>query len=160
MNVTLNRYIPQGRSDGNYYVISVVKDVVNKCKFVVEIIKLPEEMHAFFYDQYNAKKIKNDFLTVNFFDFKIFEQDEGVYRYTQIDHMHFTFMEIRQFVQDGLAEAVFDFIENNHFGTIVAIPMSKGLSRMYNKILKENEQKIGYTYNQSYMEQNIHVIEP
>jgi len=31
---------------------------------------------------------------------------------------------------------------------------------MYNKILKENEQKIGYTYNQSYMEQNIHVIEP
>ncbi|MBF7997467.1 hypothetical protein [Rahnella laticis] len=62
-------------------------------------------------------------------------------------------------MNDGLAEAVFDFIENNHFGAIVAIPINKGLSKMYNQVLSENEQELGYTYNQSYLEQRIHVIE-
>ncbi|CAH0133550.1 MULTISPECIES: hypothetical protein [Rahnella] len=160
MNVTVNRYTPPGLVEGTHYLISIVKDVGVECKFVVEIVRLPEEMHPFFYDQYNADKIENDFYVVNFFDYVIFKQDEGVYRYTPVVNMKFTFKEMREFVNDGLAVAVFDYIENNNFGAIVAIPMDRGLSWMYNKVLRENEQNLGYNYNQSYMEQHIHVIEP
>ena len=31
---------------------------------------------------------------------------------------------------------------------------------MYHKVLSENEQEVGYYYNSSYKELNIHVIEP
>lgn len=160
MNLTVNRYTPPGNIDGVHYLISIVKDEGLECKFVVEIAKLPEEMHPFFYDQYNPVTIENDFHVVEFYDYKIFEQDDEIYRFTPIANMNFTFMELRKFVNDGLAEAVFDFIENNHFGAIVAIPINKGLSKMYNQVLSENEQELGYTYNQSYLEQRIHVIEP
>ncbi|MBF7997468.1 hypothetical protein [Rahnella laticis] len=59
MNLTVNRYNPPGNIDGVHYLISIVKDVGLECKFVVEIAKLPEEMHPFFYDQYNAVTIEN-----------------------------------------------------------------------------------------------------
>lgn len=160
MDVTVNIFTPPVLTEGKHYLISVDKGEGLECKFVVEIVKLPEEMYSFFYDQYDSHQIEESFLTVNFFDYKTYEQNEAFYRYTPIDGMNFSFMEIRKFVEDGLAEAIFDFIENNHYGAIVAIPMNRGLSKMYNKVLSENEQFLDYHYNTSYMEQNIHVIEP
>jgi len=160
MDVTVNIYTPPVMVEGKHYLISVDKGGGLECKFVVEIVKLPEEMFPFFYDQYDAEVIEEHFMTVNFFDYKTYEQNEDFYRYTPIIDMNFSFMEIRKFVEDGLAEAIFDFIEKNHFRAIVAIPLHKGLSKMYNKVLSENEQFLDYHYNRSYVEQNIHVIEP
>ena len=68
--------------------------------------------------------------------------------------------EVIQFVEEGLATALIDFITNNKYIGIIAIAAKKVMSDAYESVLSENAQEVGYNYNKSYTEHRIHVIEP
>ena len=118
MEVTVRPYKSHSLKKETLYLIEVEKDYGLRCVFMVEIVKLPEEMHAFFYDQYNPDVIDKDFLTANFYDFNKLNNE---YRYTPITGMGFTFKELRELVEKGLAEAIFDYITFYNFRAIVVI---------------------------------------
>lgn len=148
--------MPKKLSKETYYLISVDKGAGLRCQFLIEVVKLPEEYHPIFYDNYRPEVIENNFLTINFFDFENFKQPD-VYR--PVKGMAFTISQLRRLVVEGLAECFFDFIKLNRSRIIVLIPIRRGLSMLYTRVLSECEQEVGYSYNQSYKEINIHVIE-
>lgn len=156
MIVEFGRWMPENLSSGIYYLIKINKGDGLRCSFLIEIVKLPEEFHPIFYDQYDPRVIEKKFLTINFFDFERFRKPSI---YSPVKGMAFTMTELRQLVKKGLAECFFDFIKFNKSRIIVLIPIRRGLSILYKKVLSECEQEIGYSYNQSYLEKSIHVIE-
>ncbi len=156
MDISFARWIPPDSLAGIYYLINIDKGRGLQCKFLFEVVKLSEEYHPIFYNQYDSIVVENKFLTANFFDFKNFAQTNV---YKPIEGMGFTFIELKQFVEEGLTECILDFINFNKYKIIVLIPTRRGLSKLYGKIIRECEQEIGYIYNDFYEEQNIYVIE-
>ena len=157
MKITVNPYtlpVPKGSFS---YLVRVEKNPQQWAEYVVDIESLPTAFCGIFDADYDPAVVRSDFYMVNFYPQE--SLFTGASPYGAFRKMKFSWHELKDFMTRGVGLAILDFKNKHAPHAIVAIPAREGLKRLYDEVLDENEQKIGYNYVRRYVDWGIYVIE-
>lgn len=157
MRILVSPYTPPGNQSDTFYLIDVDKGNDLKNQYIVNIAHLQDEICNIFTDKYKIENIKNNFYTVDFYSLNILINE--VDKFGPDKRMQYTRKELIVFFLNGIGKAIEHFVKQHHPDAIIAIPIREGLATIYRTVMRDNAQKMGYTYISDYEEFAIYVIE-
>lgn len=157
MKITVKPYTLPVATNSISYLARIEKTPHQWTEYVIDIVSLAEEFCGIFDEDYNPDTVRSNFYMVNFYPLDSLLT--GAPLYDKHKAMRFTWDELKAFMTEGVGIAILDFVNRYAPHAVVAIPAREGLKRLYDEVLNENEQKLGYNYVRSYLEWGIYVIE-
>lgn len=157
MDITVRPFILPVSTDSVCYLAKVEKQPGQWVEYVIDIEGLPDAFSPIFYDDYDPIVVREDFYFVNFYTLDSLLKGEHLYAPEKA--MKYGWDELKQFMTEAVGVAVMDFVNKHAPHAVVAIPARPGLNKLYDQVLAENEQKLGYNYIRRYKEWGMYVIE-
>ncbi len=157
MKIEVTPYDPPGKMDGLFYLVNVTKNTGEGKDYVVHLHLMQEELCAVFTDQHDISLVRNEFFMVDFFTLNALLAD-SIDKFGPDNSMRFNKDELQEFFTKGIGAAIYDFVVKHHPHAVIAVPIRPGLAILYDEILRDCAQNMGYYYNESYKEFGLYVI--
>lgn len=158
MKIVVTPYVPPIRMDGLFYRVKVVKISGKSQYYVVHLHQMQEVLCTVFTDQYDIDIVRDKFFMVDYFTLDVLLSND-INKFGPDKSMQFSKDELQEFFTDGIGAAIHDFVVKQHPHAVVAVPVRAGLAVLYDEIMQDCTQRLGYTYNDSYKEFGLYVIE-
>ncbi|MGQ6551025.1 hypothetical protein ACUNEV_26345 [Serratia sp. IR-2025] len=109
---------------------------------------------------YSQEELRERTLMVDFFDIEAIHDITGREKFAKFTDMHYSPVELERFFIEGIAEAIFDVVEQTKSTIIFGAPLTEALARYYHRLLKKYAEQVNYKYREDIRrEANFYVIE-